>query len=69
MSDHYKDTDEIEEGIHCGFRGEHYGHHYLTDIGIEEWCNGFEPGFKSNPEADEEFDWDSWDDEPQYDSD
>lgn len=62
-----EDRDAIEEAVHCGFRGEHLGHHYFTDIGTEEWCNGFEPRFRSRPENDEAFDWDDYD-EPDLDT-
>lgn len=60
--DEDRDND-IEEAVHCGFRGEHFGHHYFTDLGLENWCNGFEPRVKSRPEDDEAFDWDDYDDE------
>lgn len=63
-----EDRDAIEEAVWCGFRGEHMGHHFFTDVGVEEWCNGFEPRFKSRHENDEAFDWDDYDDDPDLDT-
>lgn len=54
------DPDNLPEGIWCGHKGEHFGHHYFTTDGIEEWCSGYSPRFRSRPEPDEEFDWDDY---------